>query len=63
VVPFAVMDAKIMHKDKDWGGENMVEKWFQVAKDLGVTLVEYIFPISISTCFCNSSPILRTKSH
>ena len=40
VVPFAVMDAKIMHKDKDWGGENMVEKWFQVAKDLGVTLVD-----------------------
>ncbi len=39
VLPFIIMDAGIMLKDKDWGGERGLEKWMDLAERMGVTLI------------------------
>lgn len=37
ILPFVVMDTKIIPKDKDWGGENRIEKWIELGQRLGIT--------------------------
>lgn len=40
ILPFVVMDSKIIPKDKDWAGENRVEKWIELGQRLGITPVD-----------------------
>lgn len=40
ILPFVLMEASLIPKDKDWGGENGLEKWLTIAKELGATLAD-----------------------
>lgn len=40
ILPFMVMDHNIMHKDKDWGGEEGLSKWWDSIKYMRTALVE-----------------------
>lgn len=40
ILPFVVMDTKIIPKDKDWGGEDRVEKWIELGQRLGITVAD-----------------------
>ena len=40
LLPFLVMERSIMPKDKDWGGDDALEKWINIAQELGLTLAD-----------------------
>lgn len=40
ILPFVVMDTKIIPKDKDWAGEDRVEKWIELGQRLGITVAD-----------------------
>jgi hypothetical protein len=40
ILPFLAIDPNIMHKDKDWGGEEGFIKWWESVKSLRTAMIE-----------------------
>lgn len=40
ILPFVIMESNLIPKDKDWGGEDRLEKWLNIAQQLGATLAD-----------------------
>lgn len=40
ILPFLVLDPNMMHKDKDWGGEEAFSKWWESVKSMRTAMIE-----------------------